>query len=179
MFFKIPPETIFYDNACNALLSALLPLPWILLFSFLVVDRFHYKSHKCHSFYDADRFQRFDDIKTSSAESINGRIKTSLRSMRFLRGETLVHYLNIRFALLNLNAKYYEKFAKQDVEDVNLNKFYSSLVPCNCAVSQFETVLSNYENETDDEGDQEDVQPQGEPNHGHGTEHNLNNHQED
>ena len=170
MFFKIPPETIFYDNACNALLSALLRLPWLLLFSFLVVDRFHYKSHKCHSFYDADRFQRFDDIKTSSAESINGRIKTSLRSMRFLRGETLVHYLNIRFALLNLNAKYYEKFAKRDVEDVNLNKFYSSLVPCNCAVSQFETVLSNYENESDDDGDQEDMQHQEEQNDGHAIE---------
>ena len=123
MHLKIPPETIFYDNACNDLASALLRIPWLLMISYLIVDRFHYKHHSCNSFYDADTFKHLDGVKTSSAESINAKIKRALHYMRFLRGESLVYYLNIRFALLNLNAKYYEVKERRDVEDADLDKF--------------------------------------------------------
>ncbi|MEM6737858.1 MAG: hypothetical protein AAF620_17500, partial [Bacteroidota bacterium] len=142
-YLLIPPEVILYDNACNTLASALLRLPWILIISFIIVDRFHYKGHTCNSFYDADRYKRLDNIKTSSAESINSKIKRALYHMRFLRGDTLVYYLNIRFALINLNAKYYELHSKRDVEDVNLNIFYSTLFNCDCPCSELQNFLAN------------------------------------
>ena len=141
MFFKIPPCTIFYDNGCNALSSALLRLPWLLLFSFIVVDRFHYKGHSCNCFYDADRYSVLDKFKSSSAESMNAKIKRSLHNMRFLRGENLVYYLNARFALLNLEAKYYEMNATRDAEDANMNKFFSSLIDCSCATCACEDAM--------------------------------------
>ena len=140
---KVPPVTILYDNACNALASAMLRVPWLLLFSYLIVDRFHYKAHTCNAFYNADSFKNLDPVKTSSAESVNAKIKKALYHMRFLRGESLVCYLNIRFALLNLNAKYYELKAKRDVEDVDMNKFYAELVPCNCACTQLDNYVTD------------------------------------
>lgn len=141
MFFKIPPGTIFYDNGCNALAPALLRLPWLLLFSFIVVDRFHYKGHSCNSFYDADRYSVLDKFKSSSAESMNAKIKRSLHHMRFLRGENLVYYLNARFALLNLDAKYYEMNATRDAEDANMNKIFANLFDCSCATCTCEEAM--------------------------------------
>ena len=132
MFFPVPPFVLLYDNACNTIASALLRLPWLLLLSFIIVDRFHYKGHTCNAFYDADRYRRLDNIKTSAAESVNAKIKRGLYNMRFLKGDVLIYYLNVRFSLLNLTALHYEKKGTADVEDVDLNKFYSELVPCNC-----------------------------------------------
>jgi len=137
MFFAIPPEIILYDNACNCLSSALLRIPWLLVFSLIIVDRFHYKGHTCNAFFDADRYKTLDPVKTSAAEINNSRLKRSLYNMRFLSGETLVHYLNVRLALLNLNSKYYELHQKSDMEDANLEEFYASLFQCSCKTSLF------------------------------------------
>ena len=134
-YFKILPVVVLYDNACNTLAAALLRLPWFLLLVFLIVDRFHYKGHKCNALYDADIYKRLDKVKSSVAESINAKVKRALYNMRFIAGDKLVQYLNIRFALLNLEAKYYEVTGKRDVEDVDLNRFYGSIVPCSCRVT--------------------------------------------
>ena len=61
--------------------------------------------------------------------------------MRFLKGDVLVPYLNVRFALLNLNAKYYEKFGRRDLEDVDINHFYSTLGDCSCQASILDRIL--------------------------------------
>jgi len=137
MFFHIPPEIVLYDNACNCLASALLRIPWLLMFSFLIVDRFHYKGHSCNAFFDADRYKKLDTSKTSASEILNSKLKRSLYNMRFVAGETLVHYLNVRLALLNLNAKYYELHQKADMEDINVDEFYASLFQCSCRTSLF------------------------------------------
>ena len=134
-YFKILPVVVLYDNACNTLAAALLRLPWFLLLVFLIVDRFHYKGHKCNALYDADIYKRLDKVKSSVAESINAKVKRALYNMRFIAGDKQVQYLNIRFALLNLEAKYYEVTGKRDVEDVDLNRFYGSIVPCSCRVA--------------------------------------------
>ena len=146
-FFKTLPVVVLYDNACNTLAAALLRLPWFLLMVFLVVDRFHYKGHKCNALYDADIYKRLDNVKSSVAESINAKVKRSLYNMRFIKGDKLVLYLNIRFALLNLEAKYYEVTGKRDVEDVDLNKFYRSMVSCTCRVTHS---VNNSRNVLDD-----------------------------
>ena len=141
MYFPVPPSVIFYDNACNTLAAALLRLPWLLLFVYIIVDRFHYKVHSCNALFDADHYKQLDNVKTSVVEAINSIIKRSLYNMRFLKGDVLVPYLNVRFALLNLNAKYYEKFGRRDLEDVDINHFYSTLGDCSCQASILDRIL--------------------------------------
>lgn len=43
--FPVPPRVIWYDNACNTYDSGILRIPWLLRWSRLVVDIFHYTSH--------------------------------------------------------------------------------------------------------------------------------------
>ena len=62
--------------------------------------------------------------------------------MRFLRGNLLVYYLNVRLALLNLTTIYCERTGKSDVEDIDLNEFYANLVQCNCTVKQLDDALN-------------------------------------
>jgi len=143
MYFPIPPTTIFYDNACNTLAAALLRLPWLLLFIYIIVDRFHYKVHSCNALFDADHYRMLDNVKTSVVEAINSIIKRALYNMRFLKGDVLEPYLNVRFALLNLNAKYYEDFGRRDLEDVDLNRFYSTLIDCSCQASVLDRKLQD------------------------------------
>ena len=142
MFFQKPPAVMLYDNACNTLDAALLRLPWLMMYSLLIVDRFHYKGHTCNSLFDADMYRLLDAIKSSAAESINAKIKRALYHMRFSRGNLLVYYLNVRFALLNLTTIYCEWTGKSDVEDIDLNEFYANLVQCNCTVTQLDDALN-------------------------------------
>ena len=80
--------------------------------------------------------------------------------MRFLKGDVLIYYPNVRFALLNLHSYYFEANKSADVEDVDLNKFYSLQVPCNCLACRL-MQQSNEETEKNDEnqdgGGNEDV----------------------
>ena len=108
MHFEIPPSVVFYDNGCNTVEAALLRVPWLLLYIYIVVDRFHFKIHTCNDFFNADMYRQLDSLKTSVVEAINAIIKRALYVMRFLKGDVLVYYLNIRFAFLNLNAEYYD-----------------------------------------------------------------------
>ena len=132
MFLQILPEYIFYDNACNMMASAVLRIPWLMLLCYVLVDRFHYKSHTCSRLFDPDQYQALHKIKTSSTESIAARIKRSLYHMRYLKGEALVVFLNVRFALLNLVSNYFETYKNKDIEDANLELFFQSVVDCDC-----------------------------------------------
>ena len=101
------------------------------------MDRFHYKGHTCNYFFDGDRYRILDKIRTSAAEAINAKIKRALYFMRFLKGTLLVNYLNIRFELMNLCTKYTQDTGKTDVEDADLNNWYSDLVECSCSTTEF------------------------------------------
>lgn len=48
--FPVPPRHVFYDNACNLFSSAILRVPWLLHMTRMIVDRFHFVSHKCSAF---------------------------------------------------------------------------------------------------------------------------------
>ena len=113
--------------------AAMLRIPWIITFCYILVDRFHYKIHTCPTIFDPDQYYALDSVKTSSAECINALIKRSLYHMRFLKGTSLVRFLNIRFAMLNLVAKYYETYKKTDIEDADLESFFRSKnTVCDC-----------------------------------------------
>lgn len=131
--FPVPPRCVVYDNACNMELSALPRVPWFLHTSKVVVDRFHYTAHKCSSFFDADCFSFLDRLKTTTAESINARIRKSANCIRYLHKSHYMVFLNIRFALLNLYAKYREKYARDDVDDEDIGAFFRSLSICPCS----------------------------------------------
>jgi len=132
MHFPVPPRTIYYDNGCNMAASVLLRMPWLLVMSFITVDRFHYKGHLCNARFDATRFPQLDDHRTSAAESINSNIKRALFHIRYLRGENLVTYLNVFFALLNLQTILSLTCGRRDIEDENLQGFFASLQCCPC-----------------------------------------------
>jgi len=132
MHFPIPPRTIYYDNGCNMAASVLLRLPFLLLIAFIIVDRFHYKGHLCNARFDANRFPQLDGHRTSSAESFNSSIKRALFHVRFLQGANLVVYLNVFFALLNLQTALCEETGRRDIEDEDLQQFYNSTVRCTC-----------------------------------------------
>ena len=169
MFFVIPAAVILYDNACNTLASALLRIPWLLLLSFILVDRFHYKGHTCNSFFNPDCYRTMDQIKTNAPEINNSKLKRSLYNMRFLAGDTLVYYLNVRFALLNLQAKYSEDFNTKDLEDIDMDRFYAELLPCHCPTTEYENI--RYE-ETDQENDHNDSEESRDSSEVDGLNHN-------
>lgn len=143
--FPIPPRTIFYDNACNLFASMLSRIPWFLKLAKVVVDRFHYKGHKCCSFFDPDAYSKLDVDRTTSAESFNARIERAIHHMRYLSGSNLFSFLQVRFALLNLNAIYMQEKNKTDLEDEDVEGFFKDLIDCNCDVCHLSTRLQQYQ----------------------------------
>ena len=89
-----------------------------------------------------------DQVKTNAPEINNSKLKRLLYNMRFLAGDTLVYYLNVRFALLNLQAKYSEVLNTKDLEDIDLDRFYAQRLPCHCPTTEYENIRSA---ETDQE----------------------------
>ena len=146
MAFKFPPKTLFYDNACNTVSTALLRIPWLLLFTLIIVDRFHYMGHKCGAFYDADAYPIMSDCKTNSAEIINAKIKRALFYMRFMKPDVFIVYLTTRFAFLNLISIYMEQTGTTDIEDTDMIKYFNDLISCDCKLCQLRTnVCSQHE----------------------------------
>ena len=132
--FKIPPRVVFYDNACNLFASALLRVPWLLNLSRFLVDRFHFKSHNCSTFFDPSSYRDLDVFKTTGAESINARIEKVLHFLRHLRGGNYVPFLRARFALLNLGSLIREDTGKLDLEEFTLWREFQNYFICACAV---------------------------------------------
>ena len=132
--FRIPPRVIFYDNACNLYASALLRVPWLLNQTRFLVDRFHYKSHTCSTFFDPSSYRELDLFKTTGEESINARIEKVLCFLRYLRGKNYVPFLRARFALLNLGSIIREETGKPDLEDVSLWRKFQNYFDCECAL---------------------------------------------
>ena len=122
--FSDPPRVVHYDTACNLYKSVLLRAPWLAHCSKFVVDRFHYKCHTCYELFDPDAYHFMDADRTTTAESINARIEKTVPFIRFVKGENLTPFLNIRFALLNVATRYRRKYQVDDLEDADLWAFY-------------------------------------------------------
>ena len=147
--FKVPPRFIFYDNACNLFSSFLLRVPWLLQFTKLMVDRFHYKSHTCSSLFDPGSYKDLDTFNTTAAESINARIEKVLFFLRYLRGKNYVPFLRARFALLNFSALIREESGKKDLEEITFWRKFQSYFVCDCVscVNQTNTCPLGEDNE--------------------------------
>lgn len=130
--FQVPPKTVYYDNGCNMMSSALLRVPWLLHMTRIVIDRFHFKSHTCSAFHDANMYPSMDSDRTTSAESVNARIGRALPYMRYIGGDNFVPFLKVRFALLNLSTEFRNKHNVQDIEDDDLHKFCREMFVCLC-----------------------------------------------
>lgn len=130
--FPAPPRSIVYDNGCNLYSSTISRLPWILAVTRIIVDRFHYKSHRCPIIFDADSYEAYNETRTESAESINARIKKTGAYIRYLRSDNYMAFLQVRFALLNLAAYFHSVYRRVDMEDENLFMFFREIQSCHC-----------------------------------------------
>lgn len=130
--FSIPPANIFYDNGCNLYASTVLRTPWLLHLSNIYVDRFHYRTHKCASLFDASTYLHLDSCHTSSAESFNSRLKSVIGFVRYLKGTNYMTFLRARFAMLNLAVMFRSQLNKPDLEDHTLQNFFAETIECRC-----------------------------------------------
>ena len=134
--FKVPPRTVYYDNACNLFLSVMLRVPWIMKHTRLEIDRFHYKSHTCSSYFDPDVYQVFDSHYTETAESIKSRIKKTIQQLRYMKSPHLIPFLRARFSFINLAAAFKEKYHTDDLEEEDMTKFFQNVCRCYCSSCQ-------------------------------------------
>ena len=130
--FQVPPRVVYYDNGCNLVRSVLTRAPWLMHTTKFVVDRFHFKSHTCCIYYDPDSYPWMDEDRSTTAESINARIEKTVPFIRYVKGENLIPFLNIRFALLNIATRYRRQYATDDLEDADLWQFFRNTVQCAC-----------------------------------------------
>ena len=73
-----------------------------------------------------------DEDRSTTAESINARIERSVPFIRYVKGENLIPFLNIRFALLNIATRYRRKHATEDLEDADIWAYFKDTVMCSC-----------------------------------------------
>ena len=114
--FRLLPDVVYYDNACNLARSIILRCPWVLKETRICYDRFHNKSHTCSSAFDPDSYPAFENHKTSGAESMNSRWATSRTHIRFLNGENLIPFITANATFLNIRAMYRDIKKTKDVE---------------------------------------------------------------
>lgn len=133
--FQVPPRVVYYGNGCNLFASALMRVPWLLHFTRIVVDSFHFKGHTCSSFFDPDYYKSNDGQRSTTAESINARLEKSLSFLRYVKGEIYVSYLSARFAAVNLASMFRRKYGTRDLEDEDhedLSSFFLENCDCKC-----------------------------------------------
>ena len=154
--FAIPPRIVFYDNACNLYKSVLIRVTWLLGKTRLIVDRFHYKSHKCCAYFNPDSYRQYDNERTETAESINARIEKGLKTIRYMKGEKLMPFLRVRFSLLNICACFKQQFTRTDIEDEDMTVFFNAMLPCSCGLCdelEMDKIVATEENGNESEED--------------------------
>ena len=112
--FQVPPRVVYYDNGFNLVRSIVTRAPWLLHCTKFVVDRFHFKSHTCCTYFDPDSYPWMDEDRSTTAESINARIERTVPFIRYVKGENLIPFLNVRFGLLNVATRYRRNNATDD-----------------------------------------------------------------
>ena len=71
--FKKLPKVVYYDNASNLSKSYALRCGWVPGDSYLVCDRFYYKSHMPSKVFDPESYAVYDTHRTSGTEALNSR----------------------------------------------------------------------------------------------------------
>lgn len=71
--------------------------------------------------------------RTTTAESLNSRIEKSVPFIRYTGADNLIPYLNIRFALLNIETRYRTEHNTDDLEDEDIWHFYKNNIDCCCS----------------------------------------------
>ena len=83
-----------------------------------------------------------DEHRSTTAESINARIERTVPFIRYVKGENLIPFLNIPFALLNVATRYRRQYATDDLEDADMWEFFKSSVTCVCHMCTLEGAQS-------------------------------------
>ena len=132
--FKYLPKATYYDNGYNLSKSVLIRFPWINDETIIMSDRFHYRSHKCNTVTDPDRYAICNDHRTSGTESINQQWNFSKKHIRYLSPENLMSYLAIRSVFLNIRTSIREKFEIQDIGDTHFLSLITDSWKCSCVL---------------------------------------------
>ena len=100
--FKHLIQAKYYDNRCNLATSMLLRFPCITEETIIMGDRFLYRGQKCKTVTDTNSYVRFNDHKTSGAESINQQWNFTKKHVRYLSPDYLILYVDVRSVFLNV-----------------------------------------------------------------------------
>ena len=112
--FQVPLRVLYYDNGCNLVRVILTRAPWLMHTTKFVVDRFHFKSHTCCTYFDPESYPWMDEDRSTAAVSINARIKRTVPFILYATSDNLIPFLNIRLALLNVATRYRLQYATGD-----------------------------------------------------------------
>lgn len=118
--FDVPPRTVWYDNGCNLYDSACIRIPWLLRWTWLVVDRFHYTGHNCSNIFNADAHRSLDADRSVAAEVINSLIDNGVAHITFLEGRNVMPFMKAVFAYINAAAHIRDKLRRDDLEDEDI-----------------------------------------------------------
>lgn len=110
--------------------------------SYILVDRFHFKSHLCSEIFDPDSYRSHDGHKTTSAEAINSRMERIVPFLRYVCGELLVLHLTIRFSLLNIVTQFRRQYGKDELKDEDLWSFFGQCMKCECVCCENQGVAA-------------------------------------
>lgn len=120
--FPIPPRNIWYDNACNTYDSGMLRIPWLLRWSRLLVDRFHYTGHNCSNIFNGDLHNDLDADRSVAAEVINSLINKGASHISYLEGKNVKPFMKVVFAYVNACAAVRDKLGRDDLEDDDVER---------------------------------------------------------
>lgn len=100
--FHIPPRRFWYDNGCNTFDSAMIRIPWLMRWTMMVVDRFHYTGHTCFNVFNGNVHRTLDDDRSVAAEFINAVIDKATKHIAYLKGTNDIPFVKVFFAQMNL-----------------------------------------------------------------------------
>lgn len=140
--FDIPPRRVWYDNACNAFDSEIIRVPWLLRYTMLVVDRFHFNGHGCCNVFNGNMHPFLDEDRSVSAEVINAIIEKGTSHIAYLKGENVIPFMKILFSQINATAVVRDRTGRTDLEDCDLLHLFRQYFTCCCLVCTRNGIVS-------------------------------------
>lgn len=133
-YFPVPPRNVWCDNACNTLDSAMIRIPWLLSWSRLVVDRFHFTGHVCCNIYNGDFQSTLDADRSTAADVINSIINKGASHINYLDRRNVIPFMKVVFAYVNATAVLRDDTGKDDLEDEGAARHFATHYKCSCAL---------------------------------------------
>lgn len=113
------------------------------------MDRFHFKSHSYCVVFDPDAYPSMDADKTTTSESLNARIEKTVPYIRYVSSDTLIPFLKIRIASMNVVTGYRRRYEVYDVDDADVWGFFKKNIPCSCESCSTVAVIRIEERESE------------------------------